>query len=402
MINPSHSGWINKFFVSQKMAQVSAAADEMLLYKNIRQTGIIYGHVVSFENISDFDTKKWTPEELTKIALLVALYHVFTFRTNKHEPELFIENVVGFYKKMNPDGFNLLKKLLPENKFATELEDILEERVQTNDNILTRNFSHILTNALLFEDILAYNHFLENSEIALHYIKNLEETIIGLISFGLNIKETKSSFNDLLIKLLESSFRFTKFSNTDDNNFENLDFSNIKSNLEKFYLIDLAVLALWNESQDGSNTEKHFLKALANRFQIEQNFVADSVLQTNLFLTKFKSEIPYFKYSNPVKHFYGNMTDAVKVLIERNRTRFTKELVNNRELASLISQAAIRNLDTSEKKKIKKQLLEICRTVPSLAVFMLPGGSLLLPLLIKFIPKMLPTAFNENLETDSP
>jgi hypothetical protein len=29
---------------------------------------------------------------------------------------------------------------------------------------------------------------------------------------------------------------------------------------------------------------------------------------------------------------------------------------------------------------------------------LLPGGSLLLPILIKFIPKLLPSAFNENLD----
>jgi hypothetical protein len=29
-----------------------------------------------------------------------------------------------------------------------------------------------------------------------------------------------------------------------------------------------------------------------------------------------------------------------------------------------------------------------------------PGGSLLLPILIKFIPKLLPSAFNENLDID--
>jgi hypothetical protein len=31
---------------------------------------------------------------------------------------------------------------------------------------------------------------------------------------------------------------------------------------------------------------------------------------------------------------------------------------------------------------------------------LLPGGSLLLPILIKFIPKLLPSAFNENLDID--
>jgi hypothetical protein len=36
----------------------------------------------------------------------------------------------------------------------------------------------------------------------------------------------------------------------------------------------------------------------------------------------------------------------------------------------------------------------------SVDYLLLPGGSLLLPILIKFIPKLLPSAFNENLDID--
>jgi hypothetical protein len=35
-----------------------------------------------------------------------------------------------------------------------------------------------------------------------------------------------------------------------------------------------------------------------------------------------------------------------------------------------------------------------------LTIFLLPGGALLLPILIKFIPRMLPSAFNENSNED--
>jgi len=63
----------------------------------------------------------------------------------------------------------------------------------------------------------------------------------------------------------------------------------------------------------------------------------------------------------------------------------------------LLEHSTHRDLDEKEKKKVKKQLLDICKTVPSLTIFLLPGGSLLLPILIKFIPTLLPSSFNENL-----
>ena len=71
---------------------------------------------------------------------------------------------------------------------------------------------------------------------------------------------------------------------------------------------------------------------------------------------------------------------------------------NNKDLVYLLAKSTHKNLDVKERKQIKKQLIELCKTIPSLTIFVLPGGSLLLPLLIKMIPQILPSTFNENLE----
>jgi hypothetical protein len=84
-------------------------------------------------------------------------------------------------------------------------------------------------------------------------------------------------------------------------------------------------------------------------------------------------------------------------LISRNKSRLVKEIIESKELMLLLAHSTHRDLDEKEKKKVKKQLLDICKTVPSLTIFLLPGGSLLLPILIKFIPTLLPSSFNENL-----
>ena len=76
--------------------------------------------------------------------------------------------------------------------------------------------------------------------------------------------------------------------------------------------------------------------------------------------------------------------------------RLTKEISESKDLMILLGQSAIRDLSKEEKQQVKGQLLDICKTIPSLAIFILPGGALLLPLLVKFIPKLLPSAFNEN------
>ena len=130
---------------------------------------------------------------------------------------------------------------------------------------------------------------------------------------------------------------------------------------------------------------------------VEDTFVADSILATNAFISKHKKDIPYFNYSNPVKHFYDQTTQLVITLINRNKKRLSKEISQSKELMVLLAYSTQRDLDKEEKRKVKKQILDICKTIPSLTIFLIPGGSLLLPILIKFIPQLLPSSFNENL-----
>jgi len=83
----------------------------------------------------------------------------------------------------------------------------------------------------------------------------------------------------------------------------------------------------------------------------------------------------------------------ITYLLEKNKNSLLKELQESKELALLLKESTTRKLNEEEKEQVKEQLLDICKSIPAFAVFMLPGGALLLPLLIKFIPNLLPSAF---------
>ena len=217
------------------------------------------------------------------------------------------------------------------------------------------------------------------------------------MTIALKVKSKKSQYDDLLIKLFEASIRYSKFNKVAVQSLETIQFNSFTNDLEKYYLIDIAGMALWSDEKI-ENDEIYFLHSLAEILSVPDQFVNESVACTHLFISTNKKEIPYFNYSNPVKHFYDQTTQSVVTLISRNKNRLIKEIVQSKELMVLLTYSTLRDLDEKEKKKVKKQLLEICKTIPSLAIFLLPGGSLLLPILIKFIPQLLPSAFNENLE----
>jgi len=180
---------------------------------------------------------------------------------------------------------------------------------------------------------------------------------------------------------------------------EELKLDYFSNELEKQYLIDMAGMALWSDGVIEKN-EAHFLHKLAELLNVSDDFITDSIEQTNDFINNYKNEIPYFNYSNPVKHFYDQTTQTVLKLITRNKNRLLKEISQSKELMLLLAYSTRRDLNEKEKKKVKKQLLDICKTIPSLAIFLLPGGSILLPIFIKFIPTLLPSSFNENLQNE--
>lgn len=88
--------------------------------------------------------------------------------------------------------------------------------------------------------------------------------------------------------------------------------------------------------------------------------------------------------------------EELKELLQKNKQRLNKELQQSKEAMSLIKKSTHSNLSDEEKEKVKVQLLDICKSVPAFAIFMLPGGALLLPLLIKLIPDILPSAFRDD------
>ncbi len=397
MINPSAPGWIDKFFSEQKFSEVIPFETTDSFYYRVRETGFIYGHIISIDSEIPIPIKGWFKTEISKIALLNTLYHVFCLEKRNSEPQNFIAEVLKFYREMNPEGFNLFKILLPKDTPSLSLENIIDQRVQTNDSIISKNFSHLVTNALLFIDVLAFRQYLEHGAIPEKYLKRIEETVLGIVGLALKTKTIKSQHDDLLIKLFEASIRYSKFSKVTVDTLETLTLSYFSNKLEQYYLIDMAGMALWSDGVV-ENEEAYFLFSLGSMMGVSDDFVIQSIATTNSFITTYKKKIPYFNYSNPVKHFYDQMTHTVVKLIIRNKNRLVKEIVQSKELMVLLAYSTTRDLDAKEKKKVKKQLLDICKTIPSLTIFLLPGGSLLLPILIKFIPTMLPSAFNENLD----
>ncbi|MDB2495480.1 LETM1-related biofilm-associated protein, partial [Flavobacteriaceae bacterium] len=228
------------------------------------------------------------------------------------------------------------------------------------------------------------------------YMENLERDLISLSFFALKSKLNKDNSDEQIIKQIETSSVYLniQIKETTALGLETLQLTDY-SDLEKEYLFDISFLAVWNDKKL-DQSEHNFLLQLANKLQVSTSLITENLEYITVFSEKYSKKIKLFEYQNPLNQIYKESTTTVKLLIERNKKRLLLELSESGELVKLLIQSTKRELTKDEKNKVKDQLLDICKTIPSLTIFLIPGGTLLLPILIKFIPSLLPSAFNEN------
>lgn len=392
-INPSINGWIEKY-INQYANEITHYVTDEEFFVGCQNSGLIYGYVVNYHLNATIDDTKWDTEEKIKVGFLSTLIALYKVQKGK-DVEEFIETIIQFYNQISKGKFSFMKMVLPDANSFQKLESIINERLQTNDNIVTKNFTHMVTNAMLFIDVLAFEFYLKNDTINLDFFKDLERKCLALIMLSLNVKIDKSEYDSMLLKMFENSLRYSKVSKINEAEIFELIFEGNRTNLESLYLFEVAHMTLLSDGVVYENEQK-FLENFALKLNLSKNIKNTGYELVN-FINKHKKELPFFNLNHPVKQFYNNTQDNIGKLVSRNKTRLVKELSESKELVKLLRKSTQSDLSFEEKKKVKKQLLDICKSIPSLTIFLLPGGGLLLPILIKFIPQLLPSAFNENL-----
>lgn len=386
-MNPSANGWINKLLNTLKTSDNLSQLTVDAFYLALRKSGFIYGNNVTV--VGDLIEKRdFTNEEICKVNLLTALY--FSHKT-LNSSDVFIDSVIDFYTKIEDYKTSFFRELLGKKKSSELLEDIIHKRVLIEDNLISKSFNYFITNALLYIDVLAYKHYLKNNVITVDYIKDLESSLETIVLCVLNSKQIKSQYDYSLIKLFEQSLRYQKKSNITYKQA----ISFINSELEAHYILDMACMATWTDKTIDKK-EQTFLSQLGLDLFLDKEIINNAIEAITDFFNTYKNQIVLLGSKNIVKTFYDNSSKMVSKLISRNSKRLHKELSESKELMFLISQSTIRDLSEDEHKKVQSQLLDIFKSIPSLAIFMLPGGALLLPLVVKFIPKLLPSAFDDN------
>lgn len=391
-MNPSSSGWIDKFgfLVKEKPVIYKDFAE---LYEHLKVCGFIYGINVSVPDFIETE-HHLSEDENAKINLLVALYVTYSFKEKNKDFNDFLECIFRFYDVLDVGKISFLNKILTGKKTSSQLEKLIDSRVYLEDNVISKTFNSSITNSLLSIDVLTFKKYLEEAYEIRKHAQNLEFITINLTYHALNSKE-KNKNDEKLAQLFASSLTFI------DSDQQNFDGSYREKLIDKFsacenqYFLDVACLTVW-EDHSLEYKESEFIFGIGMDLGLHPDTISKSLEDVTSFFDLNSARIPHLKDHNLAVQFYDSMAKIVNKLILRNSKRLQKELSESKELVALISKSTVKDLSPQEKKKVQKQLLDIFKSIPSLAIFMLPGGAVLLPIFIKLIPKLLPSAFDDN------
>ncbi|MEQ3665027.1 MULTISPECIES: LETM1-related biofilm-associated protein [unclassified Olleya] len=386
-MNPSASGWIKKLINELKPHELFKDNDLEVYYRHFRDCGFIYGSNVTVVN-NWTKNKDYSSDEICKINLVIALLITYT---NHNTTNDFYTEVANFYNTTNKERISFLQGIIGSKDVKDQAERIINKRVQIDDNLIDKSFNYFITNALLFVDVLAFRTYLKTGRVDDDVIKQYEAIIESIVLNTLNSKKVKSDYDKSLINLFEQSLRYQRDSVLLYSEATNL----VDTNLFARYCLDLAAMATWTDAKL-DNEEESFLNTLGEKLNLTQHQSDEASKTIEDFYKNYREKVPLLGSKNIVKTFYDNSTNMVLKLIKRNSKKLTQELLESKELLILLTQSTVRDLTKDEQKKVQDQLLDVFKSIPSLAIFILPGGALLLPLVVKFIPKLLPSAFDDN------
>lgn len=143
--------------------------------------------------------------------------------------------------------------------------------------------------------------------------------------------------------------------------------------------------------------EQRFLETLRVAFAIAPAEYDQFELEALAACQQERSLFQRLSRRSVLERLRQRFSDKLEDLVRDNAARIWGEVRETSELGQLLVKAGVEPLTPDEKDKIRSQLLDLCRAVPALALFVVPGGSILLPLLARHLPfNILPSNYLDD------
>jgi hypothetical protein len=413
-ISTGSKNWIRYFFHLHEKGILSIgfkfksdSFGEMIHYI-FNKTGILYGSALSTLYASHKFVSHLTKEEKLKLLLFENLFFVYQY--NHAETKVDYDNFLDLLERF----YNTFQKKISlwdfdsDKETSLKIEKILSERVKIKSNITKGNYwLNQSTNGLVFVDVLLFYAFLKDEKIDL--VKSYDTFVFNLMYFL-----TKAAYSDGTIE--EKEKRLLRYLLSSSHLKEDL-----KQNLANWISAprELQEIALFKGSKldykivfelcvfvaCGTHTvhpsEERNLKKIGKALNLSNIEIDEAFLVGRTFVFKNKNALAILNEEKSSGVLLKAIQKKWFLILGRNKEKLFSEIKESKELMDLIGKSAIRELSAEEKDQFKTQFYDILKSMPSLAIFLLPGGAILLPIVIKLFPDLLPSAFKENIIDDN-
>lgn len=417
ILSPGSNGWITKY--GDLLAKGEIKADFTVptdvdadYYKHLifSKSGIEFGFAAEMIFAKELDCRNWTDEE--RLRLLLFESHLLIFIAHGGDPvqdfEKFTESLLSFYGNHGTKSLlRLLTFFLKENK-ETKLEFMLSKRTDIRSNIIDKTqWVSYVSNVFVYLDILLYEDFLKTNQVIQE--SNYEEYAFNaMIALILSVHadgeiEDKEKYifqvflNSAHLDDDQKAIAQTKF--IEGATFDDFSKELLKNKFFARFLINISALTIYS-SHLVTSSEAEFLSKISKCLNISEEELFETQVMIENFVLNHNDEIVFLQDNNSYEKLYGSVTSKWVKILSRNKDKLAAELRGSKELVFLIKKSATTELTKEEKEKVKTQFLDIVKSMPALAIFLLPGGALLLPIVLKVIPSLIPSAFRSN-EIDS-
>ena len=411
MLQPGAKDWIYKYFSLIESGEVDLLpwtestdlSKAEFLHSVFFDTGIIFGYPIDFLFCKNEISESWTNDEKLSLLLLESLILVYISERETLSKEEFIDALLVFYQQFKPKhSLNILKFFFKDSE-SIKLERIIKSRIHVKRSITNQLWVSYFSNSLVYLDIMAFRLFLLNE-------KQLEESEGAFINGALQVVATMAVADEVLTPLeqqiiatyieassltdVEIAEFYQKLKNRE---FVLADITIPKdaADLYKLYLLDIAVMAVHSDLSV-VNEEMVELRALCNYLKLPEEKLEHSIMIINRFIMNNNDKIVFLQDKSSYEQLYSNFSKRWIKILGRNKDKLIDELKESKELISLVNKSFTEELTAEEKEKVKTQFKDIIKSVPALAIFMLPGGMILLPIILKIIPDLIPSAFKKN------
>lgn len=412
MLNPGSSKWLSKYFELVESKEISLSIDKP---KNIRQldfvhsklfhSGVSFGYPISFLFTPQENTVSWTISEKLKVLLLESLIFIYLQKNKSFSPEQFERSLLDFYAQYQESKSASVFKFFVHDSNRSKLEKVLNKRVYVEKSLTNLLWVNYLNNSLVYLDILGYKLFLEKQESTpqtyVNYVHTVMRLIVAASQSDGTIEPTEKTLFDVF---LASSNLNTKekqyYTDLLRNNSERINVADIikvreAEPLFHRFLLDVALLLVYSDLH-AMEDEVSFLNELCKYLNLSPAHLRQSMVLVESFVLQNNHKISFLRESTSYDRLYESFAKKWVKILGRNRKKLAQELSQNKELILLVNKSLTEELTNEEKDKVKNQFKDVIRTMPALAIFMLPGGALLLPIILKIIPDLVPTAFRSN------